>query len=106
MTRQDLFEAKAQRDTALNQVLGHAGSYVDAASVLICALSGEVTGEDVRLLVERQIGPPHHHNVWGAIINHALRRGYLQATDRSSHMKTPKSHARKTPVYRALGDKI
>ena len=98
--QQDLFAAKHERDKALVQVEKNAESYPDQAMKVVVKMVGIMTGEDIRLHVERQIGSPHHHNAWGAIINKALRSGLIHKTGRYVSMKTPKSHARATPEYR------
>lgn len=59
----------------------------------------EVTGEDIRVKLSDAGTTPGHHNAWGAAINAAVRRGYLKPTGQYVGMVTPKSHARKTPLY-------
>jgi len=56
-----------------------------------------VTGEDIRLKCELQ---PHHHNAWGAIISLHVRKGILQPTGMYTKMRSRKSHARTTQIYR------
>ena len=94
-------DATTARDAALTTVSANAGSWMEEAleavrhSPLLTA-----TGEDIRLYVEKRIGPPHHHNAYGALIMNAVRRGYIVPTGRYLKMRTPKSHGRKTPEYR------
>jgi len=92
--------AKQSRDKAFGQVLSNAASWVDLALETIPSISGEVTGEDIRNTIEKIIGEPHHHNTWGAVINTAIKRGLLFRTGEYRQMCGPKSHARRTPVYR------
>ena len=98
----DLFTAYAARDEALERVSEHAGTDWNSAALnAIRRLKGqEVTGEDIRLYAEPQIGKPPHHNAWGALIRTAKHQNLLVATGRWQPMRTPKSHARPTPVYR------
>jgi hypothetical protein len=89
------------RDQALFQVAENSGSWMDLALQCVdCLVPKEYTGEDIRLIVERIIGKPHHHNAWGAVIRTSLKRNYIVATGEYRAMKIIKSHARKTPVYR------
>ena len=95
---QDLWTARRARDEALSLV--DEPPYSDRALLIIPQMTGRsVTGEDVRLTIERVIGQPHHHNSWGAIIATAVRRGLLVKTGHYTQMKTKKSHARVTPTY-------
>ena len=95
---QDLWAARRARDKALSLV--DEPPYSDRALLIIPRMTGRsVTGEDIRLTIERVIGQPHHHNTWGAIIATAVRRGLLIKTGHYTQMKTKKSHARVTPTY-------
>lgn len=65
--------------------------------------SSTVTGEEIReFLLENGVEPPHHQNVWGALIRIAIARGYLEPTGDVRPMKSPQAHGRRTPVYRVL----
>jgi hypothetical protein len=100
MEQDDLFVAKEARDKALGSVSENAGDWMDKAISAFGQLPvGEYTGEDIRLSVERLVGPPHHHNAWGAVIRTLLKKRYLKPTGRYTSMRTKKSHARRTPVY-------
>jgi hypothetical protein len=59
------------------------------------------TAEDARLELTQKRGlpDPEHHNSWGSLILHAKFRKVLIPTGTYRHMKTEKSHARKTEVY-------
>ena len=102
MTQLDMFTTATEaRDAALAQVAANASDWMtEARSVLNhCPLRGQVTGGDIRLWVTEIVGHPHHHNAWGALISWAIKRNILVPTGASVAMKTPKSHARKTPTY-------
>lgn len=102
----DLFGgAQADKRAALQQVSDNAGDWMERCLACIRGLArandGKTgTGEDVRNYTEKKIGAPHHHNAWGAAISQAVREGLLVPTERYVPMKGPKSHARKTPLYR------
>ncbi len=60
------------------------------------------TGEDIRGIVTRVIGEPHNPHAWGALTKTLSepRTGLLIDTGTVRKMLEPKSHARRTPVYR------
>ena len=94
--------AKEQKNLAIKQVADNAGDWMDQALSAMRFLSKrrEWTGEDIRLTLETIVGSPHHHNAWGALTKMALQAKLIIPTGRYVPMKTGKSHARKTPVYR------
>lgn len=101
----DLFSILERKDAVLKQVSDNAGSWMDdvlaAAAQLAVERQGEiVTGEGVRALVEPLIGPPGHHNAWGAAISNLVRKRYLIQTGRWVPMRAAKSNGRRTPEYR------
>jgi len=102
----DLFSAKEARNEAMKRVEDNAVDWMPLCMAAFLNVAHEnqgafVTGEDVRLLIEqRGIPPPHHHNAWGAVINNLVRGGFLEKTGKHVHMKTRRSHARATPLYR------
>lgn len=98
----DLFDARAARDEAIAAVSLNAGEWLSQIMRGIQQLrSGWAgSGEALRLVLgEKGFPEPHHHNAWGAAIRHAITKGLLRPTGQYTHMKTRKSHARKTPVY-------
>lgn len=99
----ELFPAKFRRDVALKQVEGNAGDWFSLAMSVVLGLpvGFEGTGEDIRLTVEERIGKPHHHNVWGALTAQLVKQRVLHEIGRV-HMKTEKSHARRTPLYKKV----
>lgn len=101
----DLFEheeCQTARDEALERVGYHAGKFMAFGIVMIRGLSGEVTGEDIRIRLTAAGIKPHHHNAWGSLINEAIKLGILQPTGEYRHMRVKSSHARRTPVYTVL----
>jgi len=101
----DLFllePAKEQKNLAIKQVADNAGDWMHQALSAMRFLSKrrQWTGEDIRLILEMTVGRPHHHNAWGALVNRAIQEKLIIPTGRYVPMKTGKSHARKTPVYR------
>jgi|TARA_R110000822_G_scaffold102495_17_gene228935 hypothetical protein len=70
-----------------------------AAMIETLAMTGEFIAEDVRMaLATRGIVP--HPNAWGAFFNHAQLAGVIEATGEWKAMRSPRSHRRKTQVYR------
>ena len=98
MTEQaDLFKT-----AGIELVTSHNLSWMDRALEIIAGLGAGrlVTGEDMRHAVQDAIGRPGHHNAYGALISHAVRRNLLLKTGEWTKMRDPQSHARMTPVYR------
>lgn len=91
------------RDDALRAVSDNAQPWMDSALALLPQMAREidwVTGEEIHLWIEDRIGPPHHYNAWGALINTAIRRRILEGTGSYRKCKSPVRHAHRTPVYR------
>ena len=100
--------ALALKEQALEQVSENAGTWMEnfnhALHKAVLENAGLVmTGEQIRMALEPVIGPPHHHNAWGAAIATAIRQGTLLPTGQYIAMQGPRSHARRTPVYRLGG---
>jgi hypothetical protein len=103
----DLFTAAEQaRNQALAVVAGNAGSWMTAAmaAAVQCRQShpwpGGFVAEDLRAqLVKDGLPRPHHHNVWGAFTNQAIKEKLIRKTGQYRNMRGPRSHARSTPVY-------
>ena len=111
MSQQALFgqpDAKDARDTALEAVertsraSGWFGKALSQLEYMCRARAGtELTGEDIRHSLERcGLGDPHSPNVWGALVRSGIKKGWLNETGRWVPMMDPRSHARKTQVYR------
>lgn len=74
----------------------------DKACMVIAALFGfEGIGEDLQRVIVQEIGEPSHPNVWGATINQAIKRGFLEATGEYRAMRLDTSHGRESRVYRS-----
>jgi hypothetical protein len=94
--------AKQARDAAVKKVSDNSGDWISHGLALLGRLPrGYVgIGEEIRLrLTEMGLAAPHHHNAWGALILHGVKRGILRGTGRIGHMKMEKSHARKSEIY-------
>jgi len=104
MKQIDMFEttAKAERDQALEQVKENSGDWFPYAIGILpyLDLPLEFTGEKLRHIVTEAIGPPHHHNAWGALVRTARKRKLIFHTGIYVQMEDPQSHARTNPVYR------
>ncbi len=91
------------KDAGIARVTENNATWMETALGLLCGMDHdhEATGEDIRLwLSARMDDEPAHHNAYGALICHAVRRGILTPTGAWVKMRTAKSHARRTPVYR------
>lgn len=100
----DFKGAKAARDAGIKSVASNSGKWIDQAKALARALpSGwEGTGEDLRVqLMLGGLVAAHHHNVWGALINGMVRDNTFFQIG-TKQMRTLRSHARKTPLYRKI----
>jgi hypothetical protein len=94
--------AETLRDEGISRVLSHNETWAERARSAINTLRNwEGTGEDLRLAVVAVAGKPKHHNAWGGVVMGAVKQGILTPTGEYRPMVTDKSHARKTPVYRA-----
>jgi hypothetical protein len=99
--------ARDARDRALALVAGpeERSGWMQNALLRIpeCFWTGrELTGEEIKERLLMVLDPPHHHNVWGSLINRAIRTEIIAGTGVQRHMHGPKSHARKTETYRLL----
>lgn len=64
--------------------------------------TGDYTGEDIRLAMQKKGIFPHHHNAWGGAINMCIKELMLIPTHRYRPMADPRSHARSTRIYRKI----
>ncbi len=97
------FDAKDARDQALAQVTANSGPWYNRAILAIQLLPPGTTGtfEEFRLrLVHQGFEAPHHHNAWGAVAKGCISQHILVPTGQHRHMRTRKSHARMSPIYR------
>jgi len=104
----DLFDAAAARearDEGMEKVEENDQEWMLSAMMAGRSLprGWEGTGEDIRVaLTMGGLPKPHHHNCWGAFINSMVREGWLEWTSAMRNMRTVKSHARATKVYRKV----
>jgi hypothetical protein len=91
------------RDLGLALVMEKAADWFEAACAHVANLRDWVgTGEDLRLRLVPVIGAPHTPKAWGALVHHAIRARWLERTGERRPMRTRRSHARSTDVYRSL----
>ena len=97
--------AEEARDAALEQVADNAEPWTERAIRYLtwlratASLQHPFTGEDMRWYVDAYVGPPHHHNAYGALTRIAIRRGLIRPTGQWTKMQSMRSHARQTPLY-------
>ena len=96
----DLDAGERARDVALAAVGG--ADWIERASAVVRAeLAGqEVLAESFRLVCERHGIGPEHHNGWGALTMALAKQGTITETGRMAKSQSPRSHARKQPVWR------
>ena len=46
-----------------------------------------------------ELGPPHHCNVWGALMNKAAKAGVIRRTDRLRVSTRPEAHGHLNPIW-------
>jgi hypothetical protein len=95
MDGQELKEAGIARTLAKNEAWKDGAIYI--VKNLPSGWAG--TGEDIRELVAEE---PGHHNAWGGLISAAVSQKLIEPTGDYTSMKSPKSHGRKTPIYRKV----
>lgn len=104
MTQMEMrFEARKARDEGLDRA--DVPSLADELSGLLRVFSlrgDDFIGEDVRVLAESK-GITAKPNAWGAAMMQLARRGVIEKTGSYRQMKTTKSHARESAVYRYKG---
>jgi hypothetical protein len=96
----DLDAGERARDVALAAVGG--ADWIERASAVVRAeLAGqEVLAESFRLVCERHGIGPEHHNGWGALTMALAKQGTITETGRMAKSQSPRSHARRQPVWR------
>lgn len=102
----DLFDGDPEdlRDEGLARVLHNAGPlFANRVRAIIqhYMRGQEVTGEDVRVRCLEAGVRPHHPNAWGATLRPLIGTLLVPTGERRS-MRTSKSHARTTDVYRVV----
>ena len=99
----DLFGGKADRDAGMKKTADKDPQWMELALHHIqwsLRYDWQGSGQDIRIWLTDAIGPPHHHNTWGALIAQAIRKGYLVRTGHQKHARIRASHARRNDVYR------
>jgi hypothetical protein len=96
----DVVAGERARDVALAAVGG--ADWIERASAVVRAeLAGqEVLAESFRLVCERHGIGPEHHNGWGALTMALAKQGTITETGRMAKSQSPRSHARRQPVWR------
>ena len=96
-------ESQTARDEALDSVINNSPEWRDEITDFIenkIPWGWEGTGEDIRHLAKKNgIGNPRHHNAWGSVIMHAVRKKWLVWNGKISPMRDKSSHARLTRIY-------
>ena len=94
------------RDRGIALVSKHAGIWMPLAIHIVTHFPNgwEGAGEDVRYVVDKIIGPPHVPQAWGALIrtvgSSKHGRNIIYEIGRYTKMRDPRSHARRTTIYR------
>jgi hypothetical protein len=100
----DAAAARAGRDAGIGLVTAHNAAWMERALGATQQLAGSqrcMTGEELRVWLLPQVGRPKHHNAWGAMVRILKLRNLVLRVDHRP-MRTPKSHARDTPVWQFL----
>ena len=102
----NLEEARRLRDQGIKQVASNNENWMEQCIYLATQYAqkrgGSFTGEDIRFCCRQLVGQPKHANAWGALINTLIKRKIIEPTGEHRPMKDRVSHARSTPVYRAI----
>jgi hypothetical protein len=92
------------RDEGIRKVSGSNRLWMASAVAELVAryatTGTELTGEDMREYVTKEIGTPSHPNAWGALVKALIRGGWIKDTFVTAQMTSPQSHARRTPLWR------
>lgn len=93
-----------ERDAGIAQTQLGQDEWFARALMMIRALprSWEGISESWRPIIEAKIGPPRHHNTWGALTMTASRYGIIVDTGVRVKMRLRRSHARKSPIWRRV----
>ena len=99
----DLEAGERARDVAISAVADDAW-IARAAAVVRRELAGqEVLAEEFRRVCEARGVTPEHHNGWGALTMALAKSGTITETGRLAKSQSPRSHARRQPVWRVAG---
>lgn len=112
MSQADLFEEGARRrDRGRRQAIDHEAQawkaqYEQSAGRYVMGLEPGITftAEQVRSVVAKVTGEPHHPNVWGAMFNASLkgwaRLGVVEFTGEFLDATNAQAHRRAIRLYR------
>lgn len=88
----------------IQRVMDNSRDWIERALALLQEFArtrAEFMGEDFRLHAATLLEAPHSPNVWGGLINTAVRRGWIEKSGRWAQPRDPRSHACEKPVYRS-----
>ena len=97
-------KAKEARDRALKRVANNNQGWL-ASALDFCENTPslrslkEFTGEELRIVIAPHVGHPRSPHAWGLVARYLMERGVIVPTGKWIHMRTEKSHSRKTPSY-------
>jgi len=92
--------AKTLRDEGINKVMSHNLDWKRQAMFEMMKLKDcEVTGESIRLFLEKRGIVPDHPNAWGGFIRGLVKAKRLFHTGRYTRTISAQSHARETRIY-------
>lgn len=99
-----MFEGLRLRDEGIAKVEANNEEWRKLAFSRACVfvasrVGGEYTGERIRDYVTAFIGPPKHHNAWGALIRRLVQRKVITPTGKYEPMHHKEAHARVNAVY-------
>ena len=101
--RLDLEAGERARDAGIAAAGGE--EWVERAVELVAReFAGlECLAESFRVLCTKHGVGPRHPNGWGALTMALAKRGLITDTGRSAKSRSPRSHARRQPVWRVAG---
>ena len=90
----------------IKRVLENSGSWSERALLVVKRLAetkAEFTADDIREAVERDVGPPHHSNAWGAMTRTAAgkKRAWIELTNRVEKSTRAAAHSHRNPIWRS-----
>ena len=91
------------RDAGVASVMRSEGEDWKAAAVSVALRvrdsREEFTGEDIRLACVKEGISASHPNAWGGLVQGMVRSGMIVETGEWKAARSPRSHARRIPVY-------
>ena len=96
-------EGASRRDAGIASVMQSAGEDWKAAAIAVALRvrdrGEDFTGEDIRLACVKEGISPSHPNAWGGLVQGMVRSGMIVETGEWKAARSPRSHARRIPVY-------